>query len=130
MSSFEQPDPTTLLLNLADGVRFQDVAPANGRALTADDVVFSLRRVSGSQPEFIHSDLFSAVLDIEAAGADQVRLRLREAFAPLTRYLAAPWAAIIPRELLELHGSLAQDAAGTGAYRLAAWKRFRWSNSI
>lgn len=121
VASFEQPDATTLLLTIGTQARFQDIPPVNARPATVDDVVFSLRRASSTQPEMIHSDLFTAVLDIEAAGTTQVRLRLKEPFAPLLRYLASPWAAIVSREVLELRGSLARDAAGTGAFRLGAY---------
>ncbi len=120
-AAFEQPDPTTILLTLAPDATFQPLPPVDGRSVTPEDIVFSLRRVSTRQPEFTHNDLFTEILDVEVAGGREVRLRLRGAFAPLLRYLATPWAAVVPRELLELRGSLDRDAAGTGPYLLAGF---------
>ena len=39
--SWEWPDTTTLLFYLRKGVHFQNIAPVNGREMTADDVVAS-----------------------------------------------------------------------------------------
>ena len=45
--SWEQPDLTTIILNIRKGVNWQDKAPMNGRELIASDYVFSLHRMMG-----------------------------------------------------------------------------------
>ena len=42
--SWELADANTLVFHVRKGVHWQDKPPLNGRELTADDVVFSLRR--------------------------------------------------------------------------------------
>ncbi len=41
VESWELPDATTIIYNLRHGIKFQDKAPANGREMTADDVVWN-----------------------------------------------------------------------------------------
>ena len=45
--SWEQQDPTTIILNIREGVNWQDKAPMNSRELIASDYVFSLHRMMG-----------------------------------------------------------------------------------
>ncbi|UCC17147.1 MAG: ABC transporter substrate-binding protein [Dehalococcoidales bacterium] len=41
LCDWELPDDTTILWHLKEGVKFQDKEPANGREMTADDIVFN-----------------------------------------------------------------------------------------
>jgi len=41
LCDWELPDDTTIIWNLKHGVKFQDKEPANGREMTADDIVFN-----------------------------------------------------------------------------------------
>jgi peptide/nickel transport system substrate-binding protein len=40
----EQPDAQTVVIKVRDNVTYQDIAPVNGRKLTAEDVAFSIQR--------------------------------------------------------------------------------------
>jgi len=40
--SWELPDDETIIYNIREGIHYQDRAPANGRELTADDVVWNI----------------------------------------------------------------------------------------
>ena len=44
---WEQPDPTTIVFHIRQGVNWHDKAPMNGRALTAKDVEFNFHRFLG-----------------------------------------------------------------------------------
>jgi ABC-type transport system substrate-binding protein len=44
-SSWEFTDPTTFTVHLRQGIHWQNIAPANGRELTADDIVFHFDRL-------------------------------------------------------------------------------------
>jgi ABC-type transport system substrate-binding protein len=54
---WEQPSPTELVLSLAPNIKWHNRPPVNGRALTADDVVFNFNRLRTSDPKFIASAL-------------------------------------------------------------------------
>jgi ABC-type transport system substrate-binding protein len=45
--SFEFTDPTTFVVHLRQGIHWQNIPPANGRELTADDVAFNYDRMYG-----------------------------------------------------------------------------------
>ncbi len=45
--SWETPDPLTIIVHIRKGVKFQDKPPVNGRELTAEDVVWNLKRIAG-----------------------------------------------------------------------------------
>jgi peptide/nickel transport system substrate-binding protein len=45
--SWEFKDPCTHIIHLRQGVRWQNIPPANGREFTADDVVFHYNRLYG-----------------------------------------------------------------------------------
>jgi peptide/nickel transport system substrate-binding protein len=51
--SWEQPNPTTFIFHLRKGVKFQNVPPANGRELDANDVVWSNKYMQ-SNPRWIN----------------------------------------------------------------------------
>jgi peptide/nickel transport system substrate-binding protein len=119
-ASFEQPEPTRVLLRLDPAARFQDREPVNGRSVTAEDVVFSLRRVTSGAPEFVHRSFFEAVEDIDAPEDGVVALAMSRPFAPLLRHLATPWPAVVPREVIELRGDLRSDGVGSGPFVLQA----------
>jgi len=46
-SSWEFSDPATIVFHIRQGVYWQNIAPANGRELTADDIVFHFDREYG-----------------------------------------------------------------------------------
>ena len=52
----EQPEPTTFIFKLIPGVKFHDRAPVNGRELTAEDVVTSLKAVAGPGATYLYAN--------------------------------------------------------------------------
>jgi peptide/nickel transport system substrate-binding protein len=47
-TKYEQPDASTLIFTLRDGVKFHNIAPMNGRALTAEDAKYTWQRLPGA----------------------------------------------------------------------------------
>ncbi len=105
-TSWEQPDNTTLTLKLRDGVKFHNIAPANGRAFTAEDVVWNIQRIATNKPEFQRRYMFEDITSITAPDAKTVLIKLKQPFAPLLAYLANPF-----------NGMAAKEAAGDGDLR-------------
>jgi len=53
--SWEMPDATTQVFHIRKGVHFHNKPPTNGRELTADDIVYSLKRLWETPTEFRYS---------------------------------------------------------------------------
>ena len=64
--SWEQPDATTFILHIRQGVRWHDKPPMNGRELTAQDVEFNFHRMLGNK---LTGTQFSEAEPSPAAGA-------------------------------------------------------------
>ena len=76
--SWRLSNDLSYIFNLRPGIRWQDIAPLNGRALTADDVVFSLNRIK--TPGWPNSALLSSIGEARALedSSLQVDLDLKE----------------------------------------------------
>jgi peptide/nickel transport system substrate-binding protein len=110
-TSWESPDPRTWVFHVRPGVSFH-----SGRALTAADVVFSLRRVTESRSLEMRTYVLD-VAEVRAIDPMTVQIRtLRPAPLLLSKLSAVP---VVPEGSTE--GGLARSANGTGPYELAAW---------
>ncbi|MCL6512570.1 MAG: ABC transporter substrate-binding protein [Anaerolineae bacterium] len=114
-----------------------DVKFASGNPMTADDVVFSFKRLGNLQdnPAWLFSD---HVASIEATDPSTVKITLKEPNAAFLSMLVSPNFAVVDSKLVrEQGGTDADDAkdadkatdwldgnsAGTGPYVLKEWKR-------
>ncbi len=133
-----QPDPC--FGTAADG-------SPRGRAVTAEDVIFSLKRLAdrkvaspgawlvedavagmrafadrsaGSAP----TDYAAAVAGLTAPDARTVRIALTRPTHVFPYYLTIAYSSIVPPEAVRLYGAdFGSRAVGTGPYRLARWRR-------
>ena len=131
-ASYEQPDPTTLVLKIQQGVKFHDLAPVNGRAMTAEDIVWSIKRIQTKKPEFQRQYMFDAVDSVTATDANTVTLKLKQAFSPLLGYLANPATVIVPKEAVEAKGDLRTTVIGTGPFVFKSAQKgvsYKWAKN-
>ena len=116
----ETPDERTIVVKVRQGVRFHDIAPVNGRELTAEDVKYSLDRINTDDPKFQSRRFISQIERIEATDANTLRLSLATPFAPLVTYLAFPTMVVVAREAVEVNGDLRRGPLiGTGPFQSA-----------
>lgn len=111
---------TTAVFVLRKGVLFH-----NGKEMTAEDVVASLKR--WGQYGQTAKALWSHVVGLEAIGPYAVQMTLNEPFAPMTTYLANIYggAVIYPKEIADAAGGqplAPQNVIGTGPYRFVEWR--------
>jgi peptide/nickel transport system substrate-binding protein len=113
--SWETPSPTEYIFTLRKGVTF-----SNGRPMTVDDVVGSLRRVVDPSFGSWWAFMMGSVKEISAPDERTVKIELKEPFTPLLASLAASMAAILPMEELNA-GSFdpSQTMMGTGPFMVA-----------
>ncbi len=105
-SEWRNPDERTWVFRLRPGIRFHD-----GRALSAEDVVFSLDRARNLPGTGLASYLVE-VESVRAVGPDTVEIRTRRPFAALLAKLTQ--ISIVPRDAPER----ITQPVGTGSYRL------------
>lgn len=93
-----------------------DVVFHNGRAMTAEDVVYSFERVMAEETGSPQASRFTQVESAEATGEHSVRFTLAEPFAPFLGNLAN--LLVVPQEVVEENDGLQQVAVGTGPFML------------
>ncbi|MGI8551674.1 MAG: ABC transporter substrate-binding protein [Dehalococcoidia bacterium] len=118
--SWEIPDKTSLVFKLYPGVKFHDKPPANGRVMTAEDVVYSLSRISTPEARFARRSEFSQVDKIEAPDAQTVKITLKQPYVPMLMYLGTMYNVIVNKEAVEKYGDLArpESSIGVGPFML------------
>ncbi len=112
---------------LRDGVRFQDdpcFPEGEGRAATAQDVVYSLSRLRDPANASPGKWTMDNVDKVEAVDVRTVVITLKKPSHVFEWLMAMAYAAVVPHEAVEKYGdSFGQHAVGTGPYRLAEWWR-------
>lgn len=118
--TWEQPSQTEYVFRLAAGIKWHNKPPANGRELTAADVVFSLNRFRSDEPRFINRSLLASADRIEAVDRSTVRITTKEPDVTLLMNLADVTMVILNPEVVERAGrfATADTAVGTGAFVL------------
>lgn len=116
-TSWEQIDDTTWQFKLRDDVKFHDGTP-----LTAEDVVFSLKRAcdaSGSHTFFVAFDPDK----MEAVDDYTVNVGTKEPFAATLNYLASARGAILSKAAVESMGDeeYGRQPIGSGPFKVDSW---------
>jgi peptide/nickel transport system substrate-binding protein len=113
------PDGLTYVIRLRQGVKFH-----NGKEMTSDDVVASLKR--WTQQSQYGKALAAVLADMRATGKYSVELKLKQKSAAVVVSLAAPnnFGAIYPKEIAEKFppAEKVTEFVGTGPFKLAEWK--------
>src|SRR5262245_51491577 len=104
--------------HLRSGVHF-----SNGMPMTADDVVFSIKRAIDPKHS-AYSFLFGAVSQVRKRDAKTVEIRLKTPFAPLLENLNVFPASIVPAKVVAANAKgFAQKPVGTGPFALKEFKK-------
>jgi len=89
------------------------VPPVNGRAFTAEDVVYAVNALKKAP---IQSFIYRDVDKVEAPDSKTVRITLKQPAAYLENLLSTPYNLIFPREQAESPEGMAKRPIGTGAF--------------
>jgi peptide/nickel transport system substrate-binding protein len=82
--SWELPDPQTIVFHIRKGVKFQDIAPVNGREMTAYDIEYKYNRENGlgggftKRSPYIDSAMFALVTSVTATDKYTVVFKLSQ----------------------------------------------------
>ena len=118
----ERPDNLTYVFKIRKGVKFQNVAPLNGRPLTIEDVKYSIDQIRNHAS--YRSD-YSPITSVTTPDENTVILKTSAPYAPLISYLGVgnygTWK-VFPKELIE--AKLTDSTSiGTGPYVRAEYKQ-------
>jgi ABC-type transport system substrate-binding protein len=109
------PDHRVWTFKLRKGVKWQNVAPLNGRELTAADVKSCYEAYA---KEGVQAFTFQEIEGMETPDKHTLRIHLKTPNTLFPQNLAEPVAVIFPREVLEEDGDLKKRMIGTGPYIL------------
>jgi peptide/nickel transport system substrate-binding protein len=121
---WEQPDDTTYIFHLRQGVTWHNKPPLNGRELVAEDVKFTYDRFmteTGNANRYMLEPLDR----VEVVDRYTVKFLLKEPFVWLVNTLAYPWSMwIIAPEVVQQYGDLKkpETAIGTGPFLLESYE--------
>jgi len=107
-----KPDATEFVFTFRQGVKWQNKAPVNGRAFSAEDVklVFERYQASGVQKDF-----FAAVDKMELPDANTLKVSLKEPYVDFPASIAT-YSFITPRDLWMDSDKIMTEAVGTGPF--------------
>jgi peptide/nickel transport system substrate-binding protein len=115
-TSWENPDPTTWVFHLRQGVTFHDGSP-----FTAADVKFTLETMVDPAFKSPRRSLYAPIMSVDAVDDHTARINLSEPYAPLLAYLDV---GIVSRTHTEKAGSaLGEAPMGTGPFKFVRWDK-------
>jgi ABC-type transport system substrate-binding protein len=115
----------TYLFHLRQDVYFTADPAFKGtrRQATAQDYVYSFKRLNEPALKSPWTYLFEGVADIEAVDKFTLRIRLKAADPNFLFYLAIPATGVVAREVVEAYGAqVGNHPVGTGPFKMGAWK--------
>ena len=117
--SWETPDDLNWIFHLRGDVKFQDLPPANGRLLVAEDVVKSIdryRTIPGASSAWDQwTDRY------EATDARTFTEITKKPYGYFLMDLGSPLTAIMAVEAVDQFGDLKNNVAGSGPYTLKSY---------
>lgn len=120
-TKYEQVDPTTLVITLREGVKFQ-AEVAGGRALTAEDVAYSFSRLPAmvAKASQVNGIQWSWMDKVEAVDPKTVRIKQKNPFASNLLALGSSALCVVAKEVVEASGGDLQKVmnAGSGPYKM------------
>lgn len=121
------PQVATSWKNLSDKeIEFQlrtDVVFHDGKPLTAEDVAFSIARITDPKLGSPQLGQFNKIIKAEATAPDKVKLTLSTPYPALLAQLVK--LSIVPKHVVTAVGDAAFNLApiGSGPYKFAEWRR-------
>ncbi|HZQ35971.1 MAG TPA: ABC transporter substrate-binding protein [Dehalococcoidia bacterium] len=109
----QQPDNQTYVFKLRPGIKWQNVPPVNGRALTADDIKYCIE-VYQKAP--VQGPIYRDVDSVQTPDANTVVIKLKQPASYFLGNMAEPDNLVFSREQHDAPGGLGTGPIGTGPF--------------
>ena len=110
-------DGKTFTFKLRSGVKF-----TNGRALTADDVKYSIERVLDPATQSPGAGFFGSIATMTVVDPLTIKFDLSRPDATFLHVMAINFAHVVPKEEVAKSGvDFGHNPVGTGAYKMTEW---------
>ncbi|MDI6858344.1 MAG: ABC transporter substrate-binding protein [Dehalococcoidia bacterium] len=119
--SWETPSDTEWIFHLRGDAVFQDIPPANGRPVVAEDIVKSIDRYRSMPGASTSWDEWTE--RYEAPDPRTFKEVTKKPYGYFLMDLGSPLTAILPLEAVEQFGDLKSHAIGSGPYMLKSHSR-------
>src|SRR5207302_1646613 len=106
-------DGKTYTFSLRPNAKWHNLPPMNGRAVTAQDVVWSFERFMKISPQ---KSTFEQVANVSAPDDRTVQFTLKDVYVPFEAAIGAPIFWIMPREVIEADGDASKRVIGSGPF--------------
>ncbi len=124
-AKWETPDAQTFTFHLTPNVKWQNLPPVNGRALTSEDVKFSMEYQSRTG-QFKDFKKFPSLNLTNYEGLDSVQtpdpstavIHFSAPFVPFLQHMSLERNGIVAHEVFERDGDFIKTLAGTGMWQL------------
>ncbi len=114
-------DLKTWTFTLRKGIKWQNIAPVNGRELVADDAVFSINRYKEKESAWL--SVFNDIESVTAADKYTVVIKLKEPNGwALNDYQGFSQWIVPPEFVAKFNNSLPAEMIGTGPFILTEYK--------
>jgi peptide/nickel transport system substrate-binding protein len=106
-------DGKTYTFSLRSDAKWHNKPPLNGRAVTAQDVIWSFERFMKVSPQ---KTTFDIIASTSAPDERTVVFTLKDPYAPFEAAMGAPIFWILPREVVEADGDASKRIVGSGPF--------------
>jgi peptide/nickel transport system substrate-binding protein len=118
--SLEQPDDLTFVFKMRPGIHFQDLPPANGREVIAEDVRYSFQRIASLMSTTFWTNIIQSLSVPEPY---TLEVRVSGPYAYAMAEFGGIRTAIVAREAVEEFGDLKSHGLGSGPFQVASLSR-------
>ncbi len=122
-TSYEQPDELTYVFTLRPGVKFHNIAPANGREVTAQDFAYSFNRIKEVLNPIDPGFMTRIVENVEATGDYTFKVTTKKPYSSALQLMGGFWYAVVNREAVEQWGSISKQSLGSGPFMLDSFEQ-------
>jgi peptide/nickel transport system substrate-binding protein len=118
--SLEQPDERTFIFKMRRGIQFQNIPPANGREVAAEDARYSFERIASLDSTPFWTSWMDRKLASDAYTFD---VHLSKPYAYSLGEIGGIRTAIVPKEAVEEFGDLKSHGLGSGPFQVESLSR-------